>query len=169
VTFSKEVLMYWLGKDFANNSAISLQWLAAGVFINCLAQVIYTLIQGQGRPDLTAKIHLLEIAFYLPLLFWILNKYGITGAAIAWTLRVTVDAVLLMWVAQRMNHFKSKILLKMLGYSIVPSMALALCGSPDSFAVRSFLFVCTGLCLLVFSVSFLRRNGLLGFYHQEAS
>jgi len=165
VTFSQEGLMFWLGKDFANNGATVLQWLAAGVFLNCLAQVIYTLIQGQGRPDLTAKIHLLEFAFYLPLLFWILIKYGITGAAIAWTLRVAVDAVLLMWAAQRMNHFKSKLLVKMSGYSIVPSMALALCGCPDSIAVRSFLFVCTGLCFLIFSISFIRRNGLLGFYH----
>src|ERR1039457_6126600 len=51
VTFSQEGLMIWLGKEFANNSANVLRWLAAGVFFNCLAQVIYTLIQGRGRPD----------------------------------------------------------------------------------------------------------------------
>ncbi|MDA8429806.1 MAG: flippase [Geobacteraceae bacterium] len=162
VTFSQEGLMLWLGKDFANNSATVLQWLAAGVFINCLAQVIYTLIQGQGRPDLTAKIHLLELAFYLPLLWWILKQYGIVGAAIAWTLRVVVDAILLMWVAHRMNPLVHKLVVKLTGYAFMASLALALCAYPDSLAIRSILFACISLCLLAFSVPYLRRNRLLG-------
>jgi len=162
VTFSQEGLMVWLGKDFADNSATVLQWLAAGVFFNCLAQVIYSLIQGRGRPDVTAKIHLLELVFYLPLLWWILKQYGITGAAIAWTLRVVIDGILLMWISQRMNPFVQKIILKLTGCAIAASLALALCGYPHSLAIRSILFTGTSLCFLAFSFSYLRRNRLLG-------
>ena len=65
VTFANEGIYLWLGAEFAQNSSYVLQWLAAGVFINSLAQVAFAMIQGAGRPDLTAKLHLLELPFYL--------------------------------------------------------------------------------------------------------
>jgi len=162
VTFSQEGLMIWLGKDFANNSAPVLQWLAAGVFINCLAQVIFALIQGRGRPDLTAKIHLLELLFYLPLLWWALKQYGIVGAAVTWTLRVTIDGILLLWASQRLIPFARNVTLKLSGCVIMASIVLALCGLPDSLTVRSILFGVTSLIFTPFSLLYLWRNGILG-------
>ncbi len=157
VTFSKEGLMIWLGKDFANNSAPVLQWLAAGVFINCLAQVLFALIQGRGRPDITAKMHLLELLVYLPLLWWALRHYGVVGAAIAWTLRVTIDGILLLWVAQRLLPFVRKLALKMSGYIMMASVVMALCGYSTSVAVRSILLGVTSMLLLLILILYLRR------------
>lgn len=102
VTFAKEGLELWLGSEFARNSAPVLQWLAAGVFINSMAQVSFILLQGAGRPDLTAKIHLLELPFYLVGVWWLTGIYGIDGAAAAWTGRVTVDALFLFLMAWRL-------------------------------------------------------------------
>jgi O-antigen/teichoic acid export membrane protein len=99
VSFSSEGLRWWLGEEFARQSAPVLQCLAIGVFINSLAQVFFSLIQGIGRPDLTAKLHLLELPVYVPLLWWAVHRYGILGAAIVWTVRVAVDAALLFWLA----------------------------------------------------------------------
>lgn len=101
VAFAHEGLSFWLGAEFAQNSAPVLQWLAVGVLINSLAHTPFALIQGAGRPDLTAKLHLLELPIYLLVLWWLLPQYGILGAAIAWTARVTLDAVILFWLAQR--------------------------------------------------------------------
>jgi O-antigen/teichoic acid export membrane protein len=56
--------------------------------------------QGQGRPDLVAKIHLCEILPYLLCLIFLMNSYGIVGAALAWSLRATVDFFLLWWFAR---------------------------------------------------------------------
>lgn len=154
--------MIWLGKDFANNSAPVLQWLAAGVFINCFAQVVFALIQGRGRPDITAKIHLLELIFYLPLLWWALKHYGIVGAAVMWTLRVTVDGILLLWATKRLIPSAHSIALKLSGCVIVASIALALCGLPGSLTVRSILFGVTSLIFSSFSFLYLRRNGIPG-------
>jgi O-antigen/teichoic acid export membrane protein len=95
IVLGNESLRFWLGTDFAEHSTRVLQWLAAGVFINCLAQVPFALVQGIGRPDLTAKLHLLELPGYLVALGYMSRKYGINGAAIAWTVRVTVDALIL--------------------------------------------------------------------------
>jgi len=99
--FAHEGLRWWLGDEFARHSTPVLQCLAVGVFINGLAQVFATLVQGIGRPDLSAKLHLLELPIYLPVLWWAIHTYGILGAAIAWTGRVALDGVLLLWLSSR--------------------------------------------------------------------
>ena len=102
VTFSREGLSLWLGSEFASNSTVVLQLLAIGVLINSCAQVPFGMVQGAGRPDLTAKLHLIELPFYLLLLWWLLGTYGIVGAAIAWVVRVAVDTLFLFTMARRL-------------------------------------------------------------------
>ena len=104
VTFAQEGLQLWLGVEFSNNSTRVLQWLAVGVLINSLAHIPSALVQGAGRPDLTAKLHLIEIPFYLLGLWWLIGAYGIEGAAIVWVLRVVLDAVVLFFMAGRLLH-----------------------------------------------------------------
>jgi len=99
--FAHEGLQWWLGNEFARHSTLVLQWLAIGVFINSLALVFITLIQGIGRPDVSAKLHFLELLIYLPILWWAIHNYGILGAAIAWTGRVALDGILLFWLSSR--------------------------------------------------------------------
>lgn len=99
VAFAREGLGLWLGDEFALHSFRVAQWLAAGVLINSLAQMPFTFVQGAGRPDWIAKLHLLELPFYFLGLWWALGAAGIEGAAIAWTLRVTLDALALLWMA----------------------------------------------------------------------
>lgn len=95
ITFAHDGLALWLGNEFAANSTVTMQLLMLGVFINSLALIPYTLIQAVGRPDLTAKLHILELPLYLVLLLWLLKNYGIEGAAIAWVLRIILDTVVL--------------------------------------------------------------------------
>lgn len=89
----------WLGADYAQRSYQVVQFLAAGVLANSLAYVPYTLLQSAGRADLTAKLHLAELPFYFLLLMWLVGTSGISGAALAWALRSTLDAVLLFMLA----------------------------------------------------------------------
>jgi O-antigen/teichoic acid export membrane protein len=96
VAFAHEALSLWLGSEFALKSTVVLQWLAVGVLINSLAQVPFALVQGAGRPDLTAKLHIVELPFYLIAMWWLIISRGIEGAAIAWTLRALVDALALL-------------------------------------------------------------------------
>jgi O-antigen/teichoic acid export membrane protein len=101
VMFAREGLMIWLGTEFAENSTYVLQLLMIGIFINSHGQVPFGLIQGAGRPDLTAKLHMFELPLYLILLWWLLNDFGIIGAAVAWVLRIVIDTVLLFVFAER--------------------------------------------------------------------
>jgi O-antigen/teichoic acid export membrane protein len=99
VTGSSDILELWLGKEFAEHSSVVLQILAIGVFMNSLAYLPYALIQAEGRSDLTAKLHLLEVVPYSLLLWVLLNEYGLIGVACAWALRIMTDTVCLFLLA----------------------------------------------------------------------
>lgn len=101
VIFAHEIIEIWLGGAFAQNSTHVLQWLVVGRFIVGLAQIPFALIQSAGRPDLTAKLHFIELPFYLLIVWWLIGVYGIEGAAVAWVARVAVDALFLFGMAQR--------------------------------------------------------------------
>jgi O-antigen/teichoic acid export membrane protein len=101
IVIAKDGLTLWLGADFAQHSTRVVQWLAVGVLANSVALVPFSFVQGIGRPDLTAKLHLLELPFYLGLLYWLIRVDGIEGAAIAWTARTVFDALALFVTAGR--------------------------------------------------------------------
>lgn len=90
-----QVMQAWMGNRLPAESATVLQVLAAGVLMNCLAQVYYVQVQALGRTDLIAKLHLLELPAYALLLWVVLGRFGITGAAFAWTVRAMLDAAAL--------------------------------------------------------------------------
>lgn len=99
VLFASEGLGAWLGEEFRVASTLVVQWLAVGVLINTLARVPFVALQSAGRPDLVAKVHLAELIPYIFVLMFLINQYGITGAAMAWTLRIIIDTVALTWLA----------------------------------------------------------------------
>jgi O-antigen/teichoic acid export membrane protein len=102
--FAQNGLSIWLGPTFASHGTRVLQWLAIGVFANGLATLPFAFVQGAGRADITGRIHLLELPFYLATV-WVLTKhFGIEGTAIAWTVRVIVDCVLLFGAVGRLLH-----------------------------------------------------------------
>ncbi len=97
--FARPLLALWLGTKFANEGALALQILAGGILVNSLAYIPYSLLQGVGRPDLTAKFHLAELPIHIALVWFLVTRFGLPGAALAWTLRVTLDFVLLIVAA----------------------------------------------------------------------
>jgi len=101
LALARNGLTIWLGSDFAQHSTRVVQWLAVGVLANSLALVPFSFVQGIGRPDLTAKLHLLELPIYLGVLFWLIRADGIEGAAIAWSARTVFDALALFIMARR--------------------------------------------------------------------
>jgi O-antigen/teichoic acid export membrane protein len=117
--FAQNGLNLWLGPAFALHSTRVLQWLAVGIFANGLATVPFAFVQGAGRADITGKIHLLELPFYL-LAVWLLTKhFGIEGTAIAWTLRVIVDCILLFGAVERLLHKMPRLRTILIGVSVI--------------------------------------------------
>ena len=100
-TLGQGVLQVWVGVEMASRGTVVLQWLSAGVFVNGLAAVPFAFLHGAGRPDLTAKLHFLELPLYLAFLWWAVGRFGIEGAAVAWTVRVTLDTTAIFWLTGR--------------------------------------------------------------------
>lgn len=101
VAFAHEGLLLWLNADFADRSAPVLRWLAIGVFANSLAYMPFALLQGVGRPDIPAKLHVIQIVPYIVALKLAIDAFGIAGVAMVWTARVAVDLAALLFMAER--------------------------------------------------------------------
>lgn len=94
-------LRLWLGDDFADQSSLVLQILSVGVLLNGLTYTPVALVQGASRPDWVAKMHIVELPFYL-LTFWLLTIHlGIVGTALAWLLRAIVEFTILLILVPR--------------------------------------------------------------------
>ncbi|HOQ68170.1 MAG TPA: polysaccharide biosynthesis C-terminal domain-containing protein [Candidatus Atribacteria bacterium] len=93
--FAEGILQIWLGADFVTRSTSVLQILGLGVLINSFAQTPFAFLQGIGRPDIPAKFSLFELPVYIAIVCFFISQWGITGAAAAWTVRVTLAALLL--------------------------------------------------------------------------
>jgi O-antigen/teichoic acid export membrane protein len=118
-----EILQGWIGSDFAQESALVLQILALGILINSMVHVQYAVVQALGRPDLTAKFHLLQLPLYIFLVWWLVSLWGITGAALAQAIRLSMEAVLLHFAACRMTALR---FCSLIYNKIVPSSLLLL-------------------------------------------
>jgi O-antigen/teichoic acid export membrane protein len=103
VTALEPFLQLWVGEDIASSAAPVGAILLMGMWVNSMAVVPFAFLQAQGRPDLPAKFHLLELAPYIVALILGLHLAGIQGAAWAWSGRVALDAVLLFSAAWKIS------------------------------------------------------------------
>jgi len=94
-------LHIWLGDEFALRSTLVLQILGAGVLFSSVARVPYNALQAMGRPDLTAKIFLIELPFYLAFLFILTKSFGIVGVAILWLVRLIIETIVMFVLFRR--------------------------------------------------------------------
>jgi O-antigen/teichoic acid export membrane protein len=99
--FAKPLLTAWVGPEIAARSAPVAAILAVGGLIHGLAQPPFHLLQAAGRPDIPARLHLVEAPLYVGYLLWLTAHFGITGTAAAWLLRVSISVVALGWLARR--------------------------------------------------------------------
>ncbi len=92
-------LTLWIGAEFASHATPVAHVLLLGAWANGIALIPYTLLQGQGRPDLTAKIHAAEVVPFLIVLWLLMTHFGLVGAAIAAALRTGSDCLILLRVS----------------------------------------------------------------------
>jgi O-antigen/teichoic acid export membrane protein len=117
ILFASELLAVWLGDEFARMSATVLRWLAIGVFVNALARLPFSVLQASGRPDITAKLHVIELPVYLGAVWILVNRFGIEGAAAAWTFRAGLDAAILSTYGLRFVPEVLGVRRRLVGYS----------------------------------------------------
>ena len=141
VTLAHDGLNLWLGKEFARNSTTVLQWITVGVFVHSLGQVPYGLIQGAGRPDLTGKLHMVELPFYILGLWILIHTHGIVGAAMAWFFRICLDTVCMFVMAHRLLIIGKEMMIKKMVFigSVLPIFLFAT--FPDTLFMKTLFLV----------------------------
>jgi O-antigen/teichoic acid export membrane protein len=90
---------YWIGADFAAVAAPVAQVLFPGMWMGALSLVAFTLLQSQGRADVTGKMSMVEFLPFVGILWGLTTAFGIVGAAAAWSLRCTVDGLVMLWLS----------------------------------------------------------------------
>lgn len=98
---AESIMDLWLGEPYGLQSSFILKILIIGFFFNALAQIPFAAIQAKGYSRLTALLHLTEVAPYLLLLFYLVDIWGLVGAAYAWTARVIIDFFCLLFFSRR--------------------------------------------------------------------
>lgn len=109
--YADSLLNRWLGINEVHVMAEILRLMALGFYLNAIGLVFYTYLQYIGRPDLTAKLHLLELPIYIALLWLCLHTMGIIGAAVAWVIRAGIDMTLLLATTHYLNRSSKQDLL----------------------------------------------------------
>jgi O-antigen/teichoic acid export membrane protein len=117
VFFMETFLTLWIDPTFALHSSLSGQILLLGFWVNGFARIVFAQLQASGRPDLVAKCHMFEVIPYFVILYLSLTQFGLFGAAMAFSLRVVFDFILLARLAD--------ILQKSLYLLLSPSLLLA--------------------------------------------
>ena len=57
--------------------------------------MFYAYLHAYNKPNLTGISHLIELPLFLFSLYFFIVKFGIIGAAIAWSIRTFIDMCLL--------------------------------------------------------------------------
>jgi O-antigen/teichoic acid export membrane protein len=128
-TLAPEFLGIWLGPSFAVHSSTILRLLSAGIFVYSLAYLAFALLQSAGRPDLSARWHLMELIPFIAVAWWATRTWGIRGMAVIWALRGLTDFAVLFPLALRfVPAARSAIwrssLLMGLGLGVLPLVSL---------------------------------------------
>ncbi|HYN22497.1 MAG TPA: flippase [Thermoanaerobaculia bacterium] len=93
------LLALWLGPELAAAGAPVLRLLAPALLFSSVSNVAAAVLQAAGRPQVTARVRLLELPLTALLSWTLIATLGVEGAALAALLRAAFDASLLSWLA----------------------------------------------------------------------
>jgi len=145
----KPFLNVWVGPEFAKASASVGEVLLIGVWVNNLAWIPLTMLQAQGRPEVVAKFHVIELLPFIIALWIGIAIAGLQGAAWAWVVRVTVDAILLFSAAGLRGRIFSVICV---GLGLIIAMQLIIHSAADFPAIRAGALITLMIPALCYTV-----------------
>lgn len=117
--FAGEALTIWQDAAFSAETAGVMRWLTAGIFVYSLSAVPFSLLQGVGRPDVSAKLHLIEIPITIGLAWILIRHFGMQGAGVAWFIRCIVETGIMALLANRYAKGSGQAIRRVAGVTLV--------------------------------------------------
>jgi O-antigen/teichoic acid export membrane protein len=143
-------LRVWSGPDYARHATAPLCILVAGVACNALAMIPYNLLCAVGKAGLIARYNFIEVVPYLLTTALLTSRFGASGTAAAWSLRVSLSLVFYVWAARRVVGLPTRALGNLRGAYVtggaslfLPALALVAC-SRQAEAIAAAAFALLG-------------------------
>lgn len=154
--WAPEILRLWIGPTFASQATSAFRILTVGYGISLLAPLSGVLLEAVGRPDVLAKLYVVELPFNVAIVWILTKRFGVTGAALSYTIRAFIETIVLWLVLYRSVPISGARLMK---HAFVrPTLLLTLLATGAFFIhgtrIQSYLDICATLLsvgLYVFS------------------
>ncbi|MGQ0813460.1 MAG: flippase [Gemmatimonadota bacterium] len=101
IVFAGPLLRLWLGPQIGTEGVAAFRILLLATVLHAAAFAPVILIEAFGRSDAVARYNLLELVVYVPLLIVAISRFGVVGAAWAWTARAGGVMIWSMWYSRR--------------------------------------------------------------------
>jgi len=83
--YSESILFVWTGdRSIAAESSVIATFLILGQVLQAITLVPFYLALSTGEVSLNLKVSVCSILILFPLLIWLVNVYGVLGAALSW-------------------------------------------------------------------------------------
>ncbi|MFZ1061292.1 MAG: polysaccharide biosynthesis C-terminal domain-containing protein, partial [Candidatus Rokuibacteriota bacterium] len=142
-----ELLTLWLGEHFAARASLPSRIVLVALLANTAAFPANAVIRAISRPSALTILYACELPLHLVTVWVLVKRLGVTGAALAWGVRVVLDAQMQRWLAGRAlaapmerAHQTPLCLLALGGLTL----ALELLGDVIPVAVRLIASSCVG-------------------------
>ena len=106
---AKPFFTVWAGEDFGRESSAPFYILLFGLFFNIIAYIPHSVLMASGRSDVFAKIYWIELFPYIFIIAILTYRFGAVGAALAWSLRVILDASVIIWFSVKITKISLNI------------------------------------------------------------
>ncbi len=158
ILFSGDLLDYWLGEDFKNNSVSIVNILALGIFFTGLSTVPSRALIALKKEAVLGYVYGISAIAYLAFSYFLIGRYSITGAAYAFLTRSILELLFLnIWLGYSSQRLvpNSKLTLKKAGlFTMAPLILLSAFSLVDaSMAIR----IIASLILMIFVVGITLR------------
>jgi O-antigen/teichoic acid export membrane protein len=140
-------LHLWIGEIAARESTPVAYVLLFGLWANSLARIAFARLVAGGRPDVVAKVHLAELLPYVALLYFGMVRFGLVGAALAWSIRCAADTLILLLI-DRVERSTLR-LLALHGAIVLAAIVVMFLTSPTALSRWLLLAVLAALTALV--------------------
>ncbi|GAM73786.1 membrane protein [Vibrio ishigakensis] len=102
IVFAEPILSLLFSGKATPLAVSAFQVLCVGLVFNAFAQIPFAKLLAAGYSKTTALIHLSELFPYLLLLYFAIERFGIIGVALVWSLRCLLDCVAMLIASRRM-------------------------------------------------------------------
>jgi O-antigen/teichoic acid export membrane protein len=151
IALAAPFLTLWVGPALGSPGGPVAAILLVGCWAHGIGHIPSTVVIGRGRPDLLTKLLLACLVPYLLLLYFATARFGVMGAAAAWTIRAAFDLVLFRYARPRGSDVRQ----------VAASALLVLCGLATALLLQWTSSLYWGLTTVILAIACYQGRAVL--------